>query len=219
MVSPPVNPHPFVSDVFEQAGVAHLSSAGGTPTLFYPASTSLPAEGEDGGTPTPILSGGAGSPLGAAPLFADEGGRKMRKTRPLRTGRLTPWLGGASLSNDTTKVTVVAAVASDGLPPTAGGDISLSAATEVVAVVDAEDTAAELITCVVPLWVMAPAPTSPEEDTSRSSGIPAKGVTAAATAEGVAAAIGVETELVTSVAPRRMVAPAPTVGDSPRGPL
>jgi hypothetical protein len=74
MVSPPVNPHPFIFDVFEQAGVTHLSSAGGTPTLFYPASTTLPAEGEDGGMPTPILSGGAGSLLGAAPLFADEGG-------------------------------------------------------------------------------------------------------------------------------------------------
>jgi hypothetical protein len=44
--------------------------------------------------PTPILSGGARSPLGVAPLFADEGGRKTRKTRPLRTGRLTPRLGG-----------------------------------------------------------------------------------------------------------------------------
>jgi hypothetical protein len=45
MVSPPVNPHPFVSDMFEQAGVTHLSSTGGTPTLYYPASTTLPAEG------------------------------------------------------------------------------------------------------------------------------------------------------------------------------
>jgi hypothetical protein len=57
--------------------------------------------------PTPILSGGAGSPLGAAtlhpsvtvedmtaPLFADEGGQKTWRTRPLRTGRLTPQLGG-----------------------------------------------------------------------------------------------------------------------------
>jgi hypothetical protein len=60
MVSPPVNPHPFVSDVFELASVTHLSSAGGTPTLFYSASTTLPAEGEDGGMPTPILSGGQG---------------------------------------------------------------------------------------------------------------------------------------------------------------
>jgi hypothetical protein len=73
MVSP-INPHPFISDVFEQAAVTHLSSAGGTPTLFYPAPTTLPAKGEDGGMPTLILSGGPGSPLGAAPLFADEGG-------------------------------------------------------------------------------------------------------------------------------------------------
>jgi hypothetical protein len=87
----------------------------------------------------------------------------------------------------------------------------------VVAAVDAEDTAAELITCAAPLRVMAPAPTSPKEDASRSSGIPAKGVTAAATSEGAATPIGVETELVTSAAPRRVVAPAPTAGeDAPR---
>jgi hypothetical protein len=87
----------------------------------------------------------------------------------------------------------------------------------VVAVVDAEDTAAELIICAAPLRVMAPTPTSPEEDASRSSGIPAKGVTAAATAEGVAALVGVETELVTNATPRRMVAPAPMAGEvSPR---
>jgi hypothetical protein len=74
MVSPPVNPHPFISDVFEQASVTHLSSAGGTPTLFYPASTTLPAVGEDRDLPTPVLSQGAGSPLGAAPPFSNEGG-------------------------------------------------------------------------------------------------------------------------------------------------
>jgi hypothetical protein len=68
--------------------------------------------------------------------------------------------------------------------------------------VEAEDTAAELITCAAPLWVMAPAPTSPEEDTSRSSGIPAMGVTVVATSEGDATPVGVETELVTSAAPR-----------------
>jgi hypothetical protein len=64
---------------------------------------------------------------------------------------------------------------------------------------------------------MALAPTSPEEDAPRSSRIPAKGVTAAATSEGGAAPVGVETELVTSAAPRQMVAPAPTAGeDAPR---
>jgi hypothetical protein len=120
MVSPPVNPHPFVSDVFEQAGVTHLSSAGGTPTLFYPASTTLPAEGEDGGMPTPILSGGAGSPLGAAPLFADEGvGRRGRLDHFGRVVSPQDW-GDASLSTDTTEVTVVATAASDGLPPRVG---------------------------------------------------------------------------------------------------
>jgi hypothetical protein len=93
MVSPPVNPHPFISDVFEQASVTHLSSAGGTPTLFYPASTTLPAVGEDGDLPTPILSQGAGSPLGLPLPFPTKGDRKMR-TRPLRTGRLSPRQGG-----------------------------------------------------------------------------------------------------------------------------
>jgi hypothetical protein len=39
-------------------------------------------------------------------------------------------------------VTVVAAAALDGLPPTTGGDTSLDAATEAVAAVEAEDTAA-----------------------------------------------------------------------------
>jgi hypothetical protein len=60
-------------------------------------------------------------------------------------------------------VTVVAAAALDGLPLTTRGNTSLSAATEAVAAVEAEDTAAELITCAAPLRVMAPAPTSPEE--------------------------------------------------------
>jgi hypothetical protein len=68
MVSPPVNPHPFLSDEFEQAGVTHLSSVGGTPIFYYSESTTHPAEGEDGGAPAPILSGGAGSPVGAATL-------------------------------------------------------------------------------------------------------------------------------------------------------
>jgi hypothetical protein len=68
--------------------------------------------------------------------------------------------------------------------------------------VEAEDTVAELITCAAPLRVMAPTPTSPEEDTSRSSEIPAKGVTAVATSEGAATPVGVVADLVTSAAPR-----------------
>jgi hypothetical protein len=105
----------------------------------------------------------------------------------------------------------------DGLPTTTGRDTSLSAATEAVAAVEAEDTAAELITYAAPLRVMAPAPTSPEEDSSRSSGIPNKGVTAVATSEGAATPVGDVTDLVTSAAPRRLVAPAPTTGnDAPR---
>jgi hypothetical protein len=86
--------------------------------------------------------------------------------------------------------------------PNGWGDASLFAATEAVAAAEAEDTAAELITCAAPLRVMAPAPTSPEEDASRSSEIPAKGVSVAATSEGAATPVGVETELVTSAAPR-----------------
>jgi hypothetical protein len=83
--------------------------------------------------------------------------------------------------------------------------------------VEAEDTAAELITCAAPLRVLAPSPTSPEEDSSRSSGIPAKGVTAVATYEGVATLVGDMADLVTSAAPWRLVAPAPTAGkDAPR---
>jgi hypothetical protein len=97
------------------------------------------------------------------------------------------------------------------------GDASLSAATEAVAAVEAEDTAAALITCAAPLRVMAPAPTSPEEDASRSSGIPAKGVTAVATSEGAATPVGVKTELITNAAPWRVVAPALTAReDAPR---
>jgi hypothetical protein len=91
MVSPPVNPHPFVSDVFEHAGVTHLSSTGGTPTLFYPASTTLPAEGEDGGMPTPILSGGAGPLLGSeihGPGTQVDSGRTFKST----TVAPIPWV-------------------------------------------------------------------------------------------------------------------------------
>jgi hypothetical protein len=107
MMSPPVNPQPFFFDEFEQAGVTHLSSVGGTPIFYYPESTTHPTEEEDGGASAPIISGGAGSPVGAAtlhppvtvegtvvPLLADEGGRMTRGTRPLRTGRLTLRLGG-----------------------------------------------------------------------------------------------------------------------------
>jgi hypothetical protein len=112
---------------------------------------------------------------------------------------------------------MVVAAASDGLPPRAGGDASLYAATEAVAAVEAEDTSAELIPCAASLQVMAPAPTSPEEDASRSSGIPTKGVTALANSEGAATPAGVKTKLVTSAAPRRVVTPAPTTGeDAPR---
>jgi hypothetical protein len=86
-----------------------------------------------------------------------------------------------------------------------------------VVAVEAEDTVVELITCTAQLRVMAPAPTSPEEDASRSSGTPAKGVTIVATSEGAKTPVGDEADLVTSVAPRQVVAPAPTAGeDAPR---
>jgi hypothetical protein len=67
--------------------------------------------------------------------------------------------------------------------------------------VEVEDTVAELVTSAAQLRVMAPAPTLPE-DTSRSSGIPAKGVTAVATSEGAATPVGDVADLVTSAAPR-----------------
>jgi hypothetical protein len=64
---------------------------------------------------------------------------------------------------------------------------------------------------------MSPAPTSPEEDAYTSSGIPAEGVTAVATSKGATTPVGDVADLVTSTAPRRVVAPAPTAGeDAPR---
>jgi hypothetical protein len=93
MVSPPINPHPFVSDVFEQAGVTHLSSAGGTPTLFYPASTTLPAEGGMEACPPLFYQEGQGLRWGLPLSLPTKRGRKMQ-TRPLRTGRLTHGWGG-----------------------------------------------------------------------------------------------------------------------------
>jgi hypothetical protein len=109
MVSPPVKPHPFFSDEFEQPGVTHLSLVGGTPIFYYPEPTH-PAEGDDGVVPAPILLGVAGSPVGVAtlhppiiaedtivPLLADEGGPMTRRTRPLRTGRLTLRRGGGGM--------------------------------------------------------------------------------------------------------------------------
>jgi hypothetical protein len=58
MVSPPVNPHPFFSNEFDQAAITHLSSVGGTPIFCCPESTPHPAEGEVGGAPTHVPSGG-----------------------------------------------------------------------------------------------------------------------------------------------------------------
>jgi hypothetical protein len=172
MVTPPINPHPFFSDEFEQAGVTHLSSVGGTPIFYYPESTTHLTEGEDGGAPTPILSGGQGLRWGAAtlhpavavedtvvPLLADEG-RGVGRRGGVNHGRF-----GRAVS------------------PYGWGDASLSTvATEVVTVVTAGDTAAatpegallpamgetELVTSAAPLRVVAPAPTPPEEDTPRT---------------------------------------------------
>jgi hypothetical protein len=135
MVSPLVNPHPFFSNELEQTGATHLSSVGGAPIFYYPEFTTHPTEGEDGGAPVPILSRGAGSPVGAVTSRrgghccpsprrrGGGGGWTTRSTRPLRTGRLTLQLGDASLSTVATEVvTVVATVASDGPShPTVGG--------------------------------------------------------------------------------------------------
>jgi hypothetical protein len=138
------------------------------------------------------------------------------RTRPLRLGRLSPRLGGCFPLHYHWGV-------SGGCrhfgrhDPDGWGDASLSAAIEAMAAVEVEDTAAVPITCAAPLRVMAPTPTSPEEDASRSSGVPAKGVTAVTTSEGATIPVGDEADLVTSATPRRVVAPAPTAGeDAPR---
>jgi hypothetical protein len=85
-------------------------------------------------------------------------------------------------------------------------DASLSTTTEVVTVLAAGETAAAFPEGADhqrgTAAVVAPAPTTPEEDTPRRSRIPAKEVTPAATAEGAATPVGVETKLVTSAAPR-----------------
>jgi hypothetical protein len=107
MVSPPVNPHPFFSDEFEQAAVSHLSSVGGTSFFCYPESTPHHAEVEVRGVPTHIPLGGAEAPVGAAmlhppnavgdigvPLLTDRGGVYDAE----EDGRSLPAAGGMSPS-------------------------------------------------------------------------------------------------------------------------
>jgi hypothetical protein len=89
-VAPPINPHPFLSDEFEQdpgnsyapalADVAHLSLVGGTPLFNYPEATTHLVQEEGGLASTPLLSspGGVGTLEGdpayaADPLHAGEG--------------------------------------------------------------------------------------------------------------------------------------------------
>jgi hypothetical protein len=93
LVTPPVNPHPFIFGVFEKAGVTHLSSAGGTPTLFYLASTALPTEGGMEACPSLFYQEEQGLCWGLPLTLPTTEGPKMR-TRPLRTGRLSPRQGG-----------------------------------------------------------------------------------------------------------------------------
>jgi hypothetical protein len=121
------------SDELEQVGATHLSSVGGTPIFYYPEFTTHLEEGEDGGTPTRILSRGAGSPVRAA--TSHRGGHYCPSPRRRggvgrhevlsRFGRaVSPYgWGDASLSTVATEVvTMVAAVASDRPShPTAGG--------------------------------------------------------------------------------------------------
>jgi hypothetical protein len=126
--------------------------------------------------------------LGAAPLFADEGGSEDADSTT--SDGPTILMAGADASHyTTTEVIVVAAAASDELPPTAGGTppspLPLRRWPQW-----RWRTPLRLITCAAPLRVMAPAPTSPEEDASKSSGIPAKGVTAVATSEGATTPVG-----------------------------
>jgi hypothetical protein len=88
MVSPPVNPHPFFSDEFEQDAVSHLSSVGGTSFFCYPESTRAPR--------------GGGGRRRAHPYSI--WGRRLQ-----RTGGLSlRWGGDVSLST-LAEVTVVAA--------------------------------------------------------------------------------------------------------------
>jgi hypothetical protein len=74
--------------------------------------------------PTPILSGGAGSPLGAAPLFTDEGGSEDADSTT-SDGPTIPTAEGDASHHTTTEVTVVAAAASEELPLMAGGLLPL----------------------------------------------------------------------------------------------
>jgi hypothetical protein len=110
MVTPPINPHPFFSDEFEQAGVTHLSSVGGTPIFYYPESTTHLAEGEDGGAPTPILSGGRVSGGGPPRCILQSQWRTLLFLSSLTRG------GGSDDAEESTMA------ASDGPShPTAGG--------------------------------------------------------------------------------------------------
>jgi hypothetical protein len=188
MVSPPVNPHPFFSDEFEQAAVSHLSSVGGTSFFCYPESTPHHAEVEVRGVPTHIPLGGGGSGGGCHAASARRRGGHWCPS-PHRPGRGVRRRGGRAVS------------------PCGWGDVSLSTPTEVT-LVAAGDTADETVVAAGDT-----AATTPERTV-----LPAKGDTAAASTEGAAVPIGDETELVTNVAPRRMVAPAPTPPgeDAPR---
>jgi hypothetical protein len=122
MVSPPVNPHPFFSDEFEQVVVTHLSSVGGTPIFCYSVSTPHPAEGEVGGAPSHVPSGGRGLRWGLPCCI-----------------RQSPWRTLLSLSSPTRGGGCGRRRRGRAVSPCGWGDASLSTPTE-VAVVAAGDT-------------------------------------------------------------------------------
>jgi hypothetical protein len=142
MVSPPVNPHPFFSDEFEQATVTHLSSVGGTPFFCYPESTPHHAEGEVGDAPTHVPSGGWrlrwGLPccIRKSPwrtllsLSSPTGGGGCGRHRGGRSVSPCGWGGDVSLS--TIEVTVLPAKGDTTAATTEGATVPIGDETELV---------------------------------------------------------------------------------------
>jgi hypothetical protein len=141
MVSPPVNPHPFFSDEFEQATVTHLSSVGGTPIFCYPESTPHHAEGEVGDAPTHVPSGGWRLRWGLPCCIRKSPWRTLLSlssptgggvwTTPRRTIGLSLRLGG-DVSLSTIEVTVLPAKGDTTAATTEGATVPIGDETELV---------------------------------------------------------------------------------------